>query len=234
MEKSGGFRHDSGSIGIGLVPPDVEAGLGGCESCLKFLVGQVLEFLQQFAFGGVDALVVMTGSFSELKRWLRQHASMMTLSARVSAACPKVSYASRMWSSLKRWVIGGFGSILCDRGLFSGIGVLTVSTGRVVMLMSRSKDRVRWRLDRRLRPLFQRLLSRAMIYKCLHRAFLLLWNKSETTQASAVRPACPLCSGAGACANPKWREPSAADSETTHDGPGQAPLQDETIRPDQA
>jgi hypothetical protein len=44
-----------------------------------------------------------------------------------------------MWSSLKRWVIGGFGSILCDRGLFSGIGVLTVSTGRVVMLMSRSQ-----------------------------------------------------------------------------------------------
>lgn len=34
-----------------------------------------------------------------------------------------------MWSSLKRWVINSFGSIFLDR---SSIGVLTVSTDRVV------------------------------------------------------------------------------------------------------
>ena len=56
---------------------------------------------------------------------------MITLSACVSAACPNASQALRMWSSLKRWVINSFGSIFLDR---SSIGVLTVSTDRVVMV----------------------------------------------------------------------------------------------------
>jgi hypothetical protein len=42
---------------------------------------------------------------------------------------PKCSQALRMWSSLKRWVINSFGLIFLDR---SSIGVLTVSTDRVV------------------------------------------------------------------------------------------------------
>src|ERR1700722_14066626 len=145
MEKSGSLRHYDRPIGIRLVPPGVEASLGGGEPGLKFLIGQFLEFTQHLAVGRIDALVGHGWTFLMLWRARCQDASMMTLSARVSAACPKVSYASRMWSSLNRCVISSFGSILFDRRLLSSIGVLTVSTRRVVMVILRSHKFSRWR-----------------------------------------------------------------------------------------
>jgi hypothetical protein len=51
-----------------------------------------------------------------------------------------------MWSSLRRWVINSFGTICLDR---SGIGVLTVSTDRMVMV---NYDRKGPQMEIHLRP----------------------------------------------------------------------------------
>ena len=49
--------------------------------------------------------------------------SMITFSAPVSAARPKVSYAASTWSKPKRWVTRRAGSIFFAPTVFSSIGV---------------------------------------------------------------------------------------------------------------
>src|SRR5450830_689967 len=69
-----------------------------------------------------------------------QSASMITLRDFVSAACAKVSYASRISSNLKRCVMSNLASILLAFSDLSSIGMLTVSTRRVVMEILRSQS----------------------------------------------------------------------------------------------
>ncbi len=63
-----------------------------------------------------------------------QSARMMTLSAFSLAALPNVSYALIMSSSLNSWVMSLRGSSWPETTLFRSIGVVTVSTSRVVMV----------------------------------------------------------------------------------------------------
>ena len=49
--------HDDRALGIGLVPPSLEAGRRGRKLGLELLVGQFIELFQELAVGGIDALV---------------------------------------------------------------------------------------------------------------------------------------------------------------------------------
>src|SRR5450830_364664 len=87
-----------------------------------------------------QSLVWWAGFFLRGKGERLQSTSMMTLRDLVSAACAKVSYASRISSNLKRCVMSNLASILLAFSDLSSIGMLTVSTRRVVMEILRSQS----------------------------------------------------------------------------------------------
>ena len=71
---------------------------------------------------------------------------MIIFRARSFIALPKVSYAFIASSNVKWWVINCLGRTLPDTTVFKSIGVVTVSTRRVVrvMLCDQSLSRFNW------------------------------------------------------------------------------------------
>ena len=97
MHERGGLGDDFGPLGICLVAQVSKQVAAAASLALKLLVGEFLERLQHFAVGRVDALVghgLCPFRFHRAgARDVRdcRQASMITLSAFVLAACPKVS-----------------------------------------------------------------------------------------------------------------------------------------------
>ena len=90
--------NDDGPFGITLVPPSLVTCDGSRDFGFEFFVGHFFKLLQQFARRGVEALVghalVLFNFFRCVESdrdGMPNHASMITLRARVLAACPKVS-----------------------------------------------------------------------------------------------------------------------------------------------
>ena len=81
----------------------------------------------------------------------------------VLAAAPNVSYASRMFPNLNRWVMSLVAAILCDCTVFSSIGVVTVSTSLVVIVSGIRRSR-----NLRFRPFLNGLLPWAIIDERFH------------------------------------------------------------------
>jgi hypothetical protein len=57
MHDRRGLGHDDRALGIGLVPPGLEAGRGGARSWSRAPCPSALELLQELAVGGIEALV---------------------------------------------------------------------------------------------------------------------------------------------------------------------------------
>ena len=51
MHDRRGLGDDDRALGVGLVPPGLEAGRGGGDLGLELLVGELVELLQQLAVG---------------------------------------------------------------------------------------------------------------------------------------------------------------------------------------
>ena len=96
MQQLGCLGDDHRPLGVGLVPPGLEADLGGRQLGLELRGADVVEALDQLAVKGTKALVghwiSLCDHSAPRKTWSgRRQASRITFSALVLAALPKVS-----------------------------------------------------------------------------------------------------------------------------------------------